>query len=70
MLPNYRRKGVGTTLLFYAEEYAKSINCCKLTLEVLEGNHPAKSAYKAAGFEPYELDPDAGIAQFWQKKLY
>ncbi len=65
--PLHRRKGVGTSLLLYIEQYAKSIGCCKLTLEVLEGNYAAKSAYSAAGFQPYELDPDAGHAMFWQK---
>ena len=41
----------------------------KLTLEVLEGNSVAQSAYRAFGFEGYELDPQMGKALFWQKKL-
>lgn len=67
--PTCRRKGVGSSMMFYIEQYAKSLNCCKLTLEVLSGNHPAKATYKAVGFEPYELDPEAGHAEFWQKKI-
>ena len=69
VLPDFRRKGVGASLLFYVEQFARSINCCKLTLEVLEGNHAAKGCYSQAGFQPYELDPDVGSAMFWQKKL-
>ena len=69
VLSGCRRKGVGTSLLFYVEQFARSINCCKLTLEVLEGNHAAKSCYSQAGFQAYELDPDFGSAMFWQKKL-
>ena len=51
------------------EQHAREIGCCKVTLEVLEGNHPAKKAYSQAGFAAYELDPEAGQALFWQKKL-
>ena len=69
VLPQYRRKGVCATLLMYIEHYAKEQGHCKLTLEVLEGNHPAKQAYTQAGFAPYELDPAAGQAFFWQKKI-
>lgn len=68
--PNFRRRGVGTNLMNTIEEYARSIGCCKITLEVLEGNHVAKGLYQSVGFEGYELDPAAGKAIFWQKKLY
>jgi hypothetical protein len=39
------------------------------SLEVLEGNKSAQAAYKASGFDGYELDPKMGKALFWQKKL-
>ena len=52
-----------------AEEIALSLDCCKLTLEVLEGNHIAQSAYKTFGFSGYELNPQMGKALFWEKKL-
>jgi GNAT superfamily N-acetyltransferase len=70
VVPSMRRKGVASSLVFAIEQYAQSIGCCKLTLEVLEGNHAAKSTYRACGFEGYELDPDMGKAMFWQKKLH
>ena len=70
VLPKMRRKGIASSLTMTIEQFAKSIDCCKLTLEVLEGNHAAKAAYRALGFEGYELDPGIGHALFWQKKLH
>ena len=67
--PAHRRQGVCSTLIFYVEQFALTIGCCKLTLEVLEGNHAAKAAYRSAGFEAYELDPESGTAEYWQKPL-
>jgi hypothetical protein len=56
-------------LLQEVEEIALDLGCCKLTLEVLEGNHVAQSAYKAFGFSGYELNPKMGKTLFWEKKL-
>ena len=65
----YRGRGLSKRLLAKAEEIALHLGCCKLTLEVLEGNAVAQAAYKACGFAGYELDPKMGKAMFWQKKL-
>lgn len=65
----YRGRGLSKLLLQKAEEIAFDLGCCKLTLEVLEGNHVAQSAYKAFGFSGYELNPEMGKALFWEKKL-
>lgn len=65
----YRGRGISKRLLAKAEEIALSLGCCKLTLEVLEGNAVAQAAYQASGFAAYELDPRMGKAMFWQKKL-
>ncbi|WP_242045134.1 GNAT family N-acetyltransferase [Anabaena catenula] len=65
----YRRRGLSKLLLQKAEEIAFDLGCCKLTLEVLEGNHVAQSAYKSFGFIGYELNPQMGKALFWEKKL-
>lgn len=65
----YRGRGLSKLLLQKAEAIALDLGCCKLTLEVLEGNHIAQSAYKAFGFSGYELDPQMGKALFWEKKL-
>lgn len=66
---NFRCLGLSKKILAKAEQLAKERHCCKLTLEVLEGNHVAQNAYRAFGFEGYELDPKTGKAMFWQKKL-
>jgi GNAT superfamily N-acetyltransferase len=70
VIPEFRGKGVGTKLLRAVEAFAASIDCCKITLEVLEGNIVAQNAYRAFGFRPYELDPKMGVAQFWEYKIH
>jgi ribosomal protein S18 acetylase RimI-like enzyme len=68
--PKFRRRGVATALIAAAEKEAQARGCCKLTLEVLSGNHAAIHAYLKAGFAPYALDPELGRAQFFEKKFY
>lgn len=65
----YRGQGLSKRLLATVEEMAMRLDCCKLTLEVLEGNTIAQAAYRACGFQGYELDPSLGKALFWEKKL-
>jgi GNAT superfamily N-acetyltransferase len=66
---NYRGLGIAKQLLAKAEDIARGLGCCKLTLEVLEGNPIAQAAYRACGYSGYQLDPTVGKAMFWQKKL-
>ncbi len=66
---DYRGQGVFRLLLTQLEVIARQIGCCKLTMEILEGNQAALTAYRANGFAGYELDPAMGKAIFWQKKL-
>jgi len=40
-----------------------------VTLEVLEGNLPARTAYERFGFGGQTLDDTTGHALFWQKPL-
>ncbi|MEE9339116.1 MAG: GNAT family N-acetyltransferase [Methylococcaceae bacterium] len=67
VLKDYRGNGLSHKMLRKVEEIAISKGCCKLTLEVLEGNKVAQSSYKKLGFSDYELDPKMGKALFWQK---
>lgn len=67
--PGYRGQGIATMLLQEVENIAHEKQCCKITLEVLEGNKPAKLAYQKFGFDGYELDPNMGKAMFWEKKI-
>ena len=69
VLNKYRGNGISQKMLVKVEEIARSKGCCKLTLEVLSKNEVAKAAYSKFGFTSYELDPEAGVALFWQKHL-
>ena len=69
VMPGHRGQGIGTALFGAIEEESVARGCCKLTLEVLSGNERAIRVYKGLGYSPYELDPEAGTAQFWEKKL-
>jgi len=67
VVKEFRGLGISQLMLTKAEEKAKSKGCCKITLEVLEGNEIARNSYLKFGFEGYELDPKMGKALFWQK---
>ena len=64
-----RGQGLSQGLLSFVEKEARQRGCCKVTLEVLEGNAVAVSAYEKFGFAPYALEESAGNAYFMQKKL-
>ena len=66
---DFRGKGISKRLFLAVEELARKLDCCKLTLEVLEHNQIAQKAYRGMGFRGYELDPRMGKAMFWEKKL-
>lgn len=65
----YRGRGLCKQMLEAAEVLARRLECCKMTLEVLEGNAVAQAAYQSFGFAGYELNPRMGKAMFWEKKL-
>ncbi len=65
----FRGLGLSHRLLDKIEAVARNKGCCKITLEVLEGNHPARKSYQKFGFQDYELDPAVGRALFWEKPL-
>ena len=69
VVPAFRGQGLARKLLARVEALARDLGCCKLTLEVLEGNQVAKAAYRSFGFAGYELGSASGKAEFWQKKL-
>ena len=69
VLPEFRGLGLTSKMFAMVEDIALNRGCCKLTLEVLQGNVIAKNAYQKLGFAGYELDPDSGQALFWEKKL-
>ena len=63
----FRGRGIGRRLLARTAELAAGLGCCKITLEVLEGNAIAQRLYADCGYAPYQLDPRMGRAIFWQK---
>jgi len=65
----YRGLKLSHKMLDKVVEIAKSKGCCKLTLEVLEGNRVARSSYQKFGFSGYGLDPELGSASFWEMNL-
>ncbi|SFG23532.1 Acetyltransferase (GNAT) family protein [Novosphingobium sp. CF614] len=69
VIPGQRGKGIARALFAAIEAEARARGACKVTLEVLSGNERAKALYAALGYGNYALDPQAGTAQFWEKKL-
>jgi len=67
--PAHRKKGVANAMLAMVEAISRKRDCCKITLEVLEGNQAAKRVYKRDGFSQYSLSDSMGSAQFWEKSL-
>ena len=67
--PRFQGQGVGKALLSALEQRGRAMGCCKITLEVLEGNAVAQGLYRKQGYEGYALDEHTGRALFWQKKL-
>jgi len=65
----FRGQGIAQRLLIALDEAALRLGCCKVTLEVLEGNLPAQALYRKQGYQAYQLQDANGQAIFWQKKL-
>lgn len=64
-----RGRRIGRAMFAVIEAVARDRNADKVTLEVLEGNAPARALYASLGYGAYALDPDHGAAMFWQKRL-
>jgi len=69
VLPNFRGLGIGQALLEAVENRARSLGCCKLTLEVLEANEGARRLYDRFGFGDYSPGPGKSVTYFVQKRL-
>ncbi len=69
VLPDFRGNNLSQKLLAKIEEIAIQKNCCKITLEVLQGNKIAIGAYYKFGFSNYQLDSSVGNAMLLQKEL-
>ena len=69
VVKEFRGRGIAKQILLKLEALARDLGCCKLTLEVLEGNPLAQSLYQRCGYAAYQLDPSLGKAMFWQRPL-
>ncbi len=69
--PRLRGKGIGRQLLAAIEFEAKSIGCCRLTLEVQQNNSVARSVYERFGFRQavYPADACGGGSLYMMKQL-
>ena len=64
-----RGKGVGRKLLERIETKARELNCVRITLEVREDNHPARTLYRKVGFDRVVAGPNKIPMEFWRKPL-
>jgi ribosomal protein S18 acetylase RimI-like enzyme len=69
VLPAHRGYGAGRLLLEAVEGKARSLGCCKVTLEVQENNRRARHVYEAAGFAQAQYQEAAGGSLFYSKLL-
>jgi ribosomal protein S18 acetylase RimI-like enzyme len=69
ILPGFRGRGVGRQLLEGVLDKAGQLGCCKVTLEVHEGNTRAKQIYEAAGFAEGAAREPGGRWLFYSRPL-
>jgi ribosomal protein S18 acetylase RimI-like enzyme len=69
VVPSVRGLGIGRRLLEAVEAKAADLGCCKVTLEVLEGNASARALYERLGFRQVRYADGAGGALFYAKPL-
>ena len=69
VVPRARGLGIGRMLLGAVEQRAAELGCCKVTLEVLDGNTPARTLYERLGFRQVSYADGAGGALFYAKSL-
>ena len=69
VVDTFRGLGLSQQMLLKVEEIARERDCCKITLEVLEGNPVAQGSYRKFGFSEGQLNPAHGQMLFWNKYL-
>ena len=69
VLPSHRGRGIGRRLLDAVEQRARTLGCCKVTLEVAENNRRARRLYEAVGFAQTVYAEGQGGALFFSKRL-
>ncbi|QGA49947.1 GNAT family N-acetyltransferase [Pseudomonas brassicacearum] len=69
VMKDFRGLGLSQKMLQKVEDIARQRGCCKITLEVLEGNAVAQASYAKFGFAAGMFDPAHGPMAFWIKPL-
>ncbi|MBT2341122.1 MULTISPECIES: GNAT family N-acetyltransferase [Pseudomonas] len=69
VMKEFRGLGLSQKMLQKVEDIARQRGCCKITLEVLEGNAVAQASYAKFGFAAGMFDPAHGRMLFWIKPL-
>lgn len=69
VVSQFRGLGLSQKMLQKVEDIARQRGCCKITLEVLEGNPVAQASYSKFGFSVGMFDPAHGRMLFWTKAL-
>jgi len=69
VLPEYRGRNIGPRLLQSVEQKARELGCCKITLEVQEGNARARHVYESQGFAQALYGDENGGSLFYSKSL-
>ena len=69
VVDKFRGLGLSQKMLQKVEDIARQRGCCKITLEVLEGNAVAQASYGKFGFAAGMFDPAHGRMLFWTKAL-
>jgi ribosomal protein S18 acetylase RimI-like enzyme len=69
VLPDYRGRGIGKQLLTAVEDKARTLGCCKVTLEVQENNTRARNVYERSGFEQAVYGETTGGSLYYWKNL-
>lgn len=67
--PGSRGRGLGRQLMEAAEQEAHRRGCCKMTLEVVTSNEPAKGLYRSCGFQGGDSATPDDAMLFWTKPL-
>lgn len=55
VIPEYRRKGIGTALMEYAQNWAKNRGDIQIALQVFQSNTPAVNLYNQLGYQTQSL---------------
>ncbi len=69
VVPERRGQQLGERLLATAEAHARSLGCCKLTLEVQERNERALALYHRVGFGHFAPGVEQNPTAFLEKPL-